>query len=235
MTLHQIFFEWSQWFWPLLANHLWQTTLLALIAWVVVSSLRRATARARYVIWMIAFLKILAPSALLIVALESSGFDLVERSTYTSVEIFFQIAQPISLAGSDPETIAIGESIVTAPRSALEGHNEFYCLLAISWFSGATVWCLRWLGLRRRFVRALKAGSEIAEGPAAVALQRATRWLSLTRAIGLVESPLVREPGVWRTWRPVVVLPKGLVGKLSSEELEAVMMHELINVHGWTI
>jgi TonB family protein len=233
MTLQQIFVEWSQWFWPLLANHLWQTTLLALIAWVVVLSLRRATARARYAIWMIVFLKFLAPSALLIAALESCGIDLVERSTYTSVDIFFQIAQPISLAGSDSEAIVIGESSVTPPGAALAGHpghSEFYYLLTIIWFSGAAVWCLRWLMLRRRFARALKAGSEIADGPAAVALHRAKAWLSLRRETSLVESPLVCEPGVWRTWRPVVVLPKGLTGKLSSEELEAVMMHELIHV-----
>jgi TonB family protein len=230
MTLHQTFFEWSQWFWPLLANHLWQTTLLALIAWAIVISLRRATARARYVIWMIAFLKCLAPSALLIVALESSGFDLVERPAYTSVEIFFQIAQPISLAGSDSDAITIGESSVMAPPAALAEHSELYCLLTFIWFSGAAVWFVRWSVQRRRFARALQAGSEIAAGPAAVALQRARAWLSLKREIGLVESPLVREPGVWRTWRPVVVLPRGLAGKLSSEELEAVMMHELIHV-----
>jgi beta-lactamase regulating signal transducer with metallopeptidase domain len=230
MTLHQIFFEWSRWFWPLLANHLWQTTLLALIAWLVVMSLRRATARARYLIWMIAFLKFLAPSALLIVGIESSGLDLAERSAYTSVEIFFQIAQPISLAVSDAEAIVIDETSGIAPRAALAGHSYFYCLLTIIWFSGAAVWCLRWLMLRRRFARALRAGSEITGGSAAEALRRAKTWLSLTREIGLVESPLICEPGVWRTWRPVVVLPKGLAGELSPEELEAVMMHELIHV-----
>jgi TonB family protein len=231
MTLHQIFFAWSQWLWLLLANHLWQTTLIALVAWAVIMSLKRATARARYLIWMIAFLKFLAPSALLIVALESSGFDLMERSTYTSVEIFFQIAQPISLAGS--EAITIGESSVMASPEALAehtGHGEFYCLLTFIWFCGTAIWCLRWLMHRRRFARALKAGSEMTGGPAAVALQRAKMWLSLTREIALVESPLVCEPGVWRTWRPVVVLPKGLADKLSAEELEALMMHELIHV-----
>src|SRR5262245_56254893 len=123
MALHQAFSQWSQWFWPLLANHLWQTMLIALIAWVVVLSLRRATARARYAIWMIAFVKFLAPSALLIVALESCGIDLVERTAYTGVEIFFQIAQPISLAGSDSDTIAIGESSAMAPGAAFAGQT----------------------------------------------------------------------------------------------------------------
>jgi TonB family protein len=230
MTLHQTFFEWLQWLWLLLANHLWQTTLIASIAWVVMFSSRSATARARYLIWMIAFVKFLAPSALLIMAIESCGFDLSRPSTYTSVEIFFQIAQPISLAGSDSEAIRIGESSGIASPVGLAGHSELYCLLTIIWALGSAVWFTRWLMHRRRFARALKAGREIAGGPAAVALNRAKTWLSLRREIALVESPLVREPGVWRTFRPVVVLPEGLAAKLSAEELEAVMMHELIHV-----
>ena len=89
---------------------------------------------------------------------------------------------------------------------------------------------MRWLTIRRRFARALQAGREIAGVPAAVALRRARTWLSLKREIGLVESPQICGPGVWGAWRPVVVFPKGLTDKLSAEELDAVMMHELIHV-----
>jgi TonB family protein len=230
MALHQTFFEWSQWFWPLLANHLWQTTLIAFIAWVFVSLLRRATSRARYLIWMIAFVKFLVPSALLIIAIESCGFDLSKPSTYTGVEIFSQIAQPVALAELDSEAVRIGAPSAIPSPAGHAGHSELYCLLTIVWFLGSAVLFARWLTLRRRFARALKAGSEIAEGPAAVALRRAMTWLSLKREIGLIESPQIRGPGVWGDWRPVVVFPKGLTDKLSAEELEAVMMHELIHV-----
>jgi TonB family protein len=230
MTLHQTFFEWSQWFWPLLANHLWQTTLIAFVAWVLVSLLRRATSRARYLIWMIAFVKFLFPSALLIIAIESCGFDLSKPQTYTGVEIFSQIAQPVALAGTDSEAARIGASSLIASPAGQSGHGELYCLLTIVWFLGSAVLFARWLTLRRRFARALKAGSEIAMGPAAVALRRAKAWLSLKREIRLIESSQICGPGVWGAWRPVVVFPKGLTDKLSAEELEAVMLHELIHV-----
>jgi TonB family protein len=230
MTFHQTYFEWTQWFWPLLANHLWQTTLIAFIAWVFVSLLRRATSRARYLIWMIAFVKFLFPSALLIIAIESCGFDISKPSTYTGAEMFFQIAQPVALAGFGSEAVIAGASSVITSPDGRAGHSELYCLLTVVWLLGSVVWFARWLTLRRRLARALKAGSEIAVGPAAVALRRAMTWLSIKREIGLIESPQIRGPGVWGAWRPVVVIPKGLTDKLSAEELEAVMMHELIHV-----
>jgi len=230
MAFHQTYFEWSQWFWPLLANHLWQTTLIAFIAWVFVSLLRRATSRARYLIWMIAFVKFLFPSALLIIAIESCGLDISKPSTYTGAEMFFQIAQPVALARFGSEAVIAGASSVITSPDGRAGHSELYCLLTAVWLLGSVVWFARWLTLRRRFARALKAGVEIAVGPASVALRRAMTWLALKHEIGLIESPQIRGPGVWGAWRPVVVFPKGLTDKLSAEELEAVMMHELIHV-----
>ncbi|MBO0720712.1 MAG: M56 family metallopeptidase, partial [Blastocatellia bacterium] len=229
MTLHQTFFEWSRWLWPLIANHIWQTTLIATIAWIAVLLFKRAPARPRYLVWLIAFLKFLLPSALLLLAVKSCGIELAKPSTSTSVEIFFQIAQPVS--GFDQDSVRLGDT-AAAPEGLVRrtGHSEIYCLLTIFWLLGAGVCLGRWWLLRRRFARALKGGREVVGGPEALALQRAREWLSLKRRVSLVESPEVCQPGVWRTWRPVIVLPEGLAGKLSTEELEAVMMHELIHV-----
>ena len=33
MTSHHLLAEWSQWFWPVFADHLWQATLFALAVW----------------------------------------------------------------------------------------------------------------------------------------------------------------------------------------------------------
>src|SRR5262245_63968645 len=150
-AFHQTFFEWSQWFWPLLAKHLWQTTLIAIVAWVLVLLLRRATSRARYLIWMIAFGKFLVPSALLVIAIESCGFDISKPSTYSGAEIFFQIAQPVLLARIDSNTVRIGASSVTASPTEPADHSELNCLLTIVWILGIAFWFARWLTLLWRF------------------------------------------------------------------------------------
>src|SRR5262252_475286 len=76
-SLHQWLADWSGWVWPLLANHLWQTTIISGIALLAVSLLlRRAPGRARYVIWLLASAKFVLPSAILVVVIKILGIDL---------------------------------------------------------------------------------------------------------------------------------------------------------------
>jgi hypothetical protein len=48
-----------------IVNHLWQSTLMMLVAWLLTLVLKRNQARTRYWIWMAASLKFLAPFSLL--------------------------------------------------------------------------------------------------------------------------------------------------------------------------
>src|ERR1700692_2532641 len=48
-----------------LITHLWQSTAVVLVAWLLTLSLRPNPARVRYAIWMIASIKFLVPFALL--------------------------------------------------------------------------------------------------------------------------------------------------------------------------
>ncbi|MGC1872104.1 MAG: hypothetical protein WA700_14205, partial [Acidobacteriaceae bacterium] len=49
-----------------LIGHLWQSTVVTVIAWLLVLALHRNQARTRYWLWMIASVKFLLPFALLI-------------------------------------------------------------------------------------------------------------------------------------------------------------------------
>jgi TonB family protein len=227
MAFHQTFAEWSRWIWPLLANHLWQSTLFVLVAWGVVLLLGRVTARVRYFIWMIALVKFLLPSALLISVVERVGFDL-SRAPATGV--ISKIAQPVPPIVIDQEAIPLAETVIVASRSGPPGHDEPYCALTLLWGLGATALLGRWLVRRRQFKRALRTGAEVREGREAEALKRAKSWLLPSREIKLILALELRELGVWGIWRPVVVLPDGLAERLSDQELEAVMMHELAHI-----
>jgi hypothetical protein len=58
-------------------------------------------------------------------------------------------------------------------------------------------------------------------------------WLRITRRIELLITPDVKEPGVWRVFVPIVLLPSAIASELSDEELEVLMMHELGHVLRW--
>lgn len=236
MTSHQLLAEWSQWFWQVFANHLWQATLFAFVVWIAVKLFNQAPARFRYFLWLAALAKFLVPSALLVWMIGQAGVDLslpVEAAqaaasgiatAYTEVRIIFQIAQPLSPVEqgviTDAATIA-----ATANR-----HTEFYCALTTVWLLGAIAFTARWMIRRRRFARSLRGDRMITSGREFDALKRAQSWLFVNREIGLVASSQICEPGVWRIRRPVIVLPEGVAGRLSDEEIEAVMTHELVHV-----
>ena len=62
---------WNEAWTAALANHLWQSTAVTGIAWLLSLSLRNNHARTRYWVWMIASVKYLIPFSLLIAAGES--------------------------------------------------------------------------------------------------------------------------------------------------------------------
>jgi TonB family protein len=227
MTLHTIFAEWSRWIWPHLANHLWQTVLIAVVAWGAVLVFGRVTARVRYFIWMIALVKFLLPSALLIWAIEWVGFDL---SRAPAARVISDIAQPIPPIVIDQATVSSAEPTDIVARSNPQAHDELYCALTLLWGLGATALLGSWLVRRRLFKRLLRAGAEVREGREGETFNRAKFRLSPNRRIRLMVVPGLREPGVWRVWRPIIVLPEGLAERLSDEEFEALMMHELVHV-----
>jgi beta-lactamase regulating signal transducer with metallopeptidase domain len=231
MTFHQTLAEWSQWGWPLVANHLWQTTVFVLMAWGIVRLLKRSTARVRYCIWSIALMKFLLPSALLILALERIGVDiaLTAPATRASAEIVSRIAQPI-LPIVNPGATPVAETIVGASPANRETHREPYCLLSLFWGLGVAATLTRWMVRRWRFRLALRAGVEITTGREAVAFNQARSWLFPHREIKLMAVPELRDLGVWRVWRPIVLVPDGMAERLSEGELEAVMMHELVHI-----
>ena len=55
--------EWTPSLTAALINHLWQSTAVLLVAWLLTLSLRPNPARVRYAIWMIASIKFLVPSS----------------------------------------------------------------------------------------------------------------------------------------------------------------------------
>ncbi len=74
MTVHQWLAEWSRWLWPLLANHLWQATLISLVAFGAAGLLKKGPSRARYAVWLIASVKFVLPSAFLVSLAQFLGF-----------------------------------------------------------------------------------------------------------------------------------------------------------------
>ena len=193
-----------------LTNHLWQSTLFAVLAGLLSIVLKRNSARVRYGLWLAASLKFLVPFALLM----SIGRQL--ESVPAAQKFAIQIPVPAA-----SYTIQFTQPFLpasTAAPSPAISHDK-----AVQWVPGflMSVWFLgfgsilymRWRGWRR--IRAAVRAS--------IPLQ--LRALDNVRA-----SEDVLEPAVVGTVRPILLLPSGITNRLPWDQLQAVLAHELCHV-----
>jgi beta-lactamase regulating signal transducer with metallopeptidase domain len=245
MNPYELIAEWSIRVWPALANHLWQATLFSLLALAAAFALRRAPARARYFAWLVALVKFALPSVLLFFLAARAGLDLSSvsprdarpesvainvsplLSPVTAPEPFVRSEEP---SARESEASAAAPSRATAEKAGgLSLTAAAFCL----WLAGCALLALSWLRKGYALSVSIRKGREVNEGREADALRRVKADFGVGRAVRLVVTAAVSEPGVWGVLRPVVVLPEGVAERLDDAELETVFMHELAHVKRW--
>lgn len=226
-------YEWlakaSAWWWPRFADHLWQTTLFALIILAAVFALRRGPARWRHAFCLLASAKFIIPAALFVLLAQQTGVDpssfLSAFGRGDSNAFVYGITEPVAALASVYEVTVVAATTAGAGR-----YDEIYLALTAIWLTGSLTILLLWGIRRRRFLRSLHLGGTVRAGREWQALERARASLQMKREVRLVILPLQIEPAVWRVWRPTVVLPESVAGHLDDDELEAIMLHELVHI-----
>ncbi|HXG67407.1 MAG TPA: hypothetical protein VNO70_20045, partial [Blastocatellia bacterium] len=136
MNVHESLAAWSSWGWPLLANHLWQATIVAALAALAATLLSRAPARSRYLVWVIASAKFAVPAALIAFLASQTGiFAPSQAEPSAGVAAITQILEPAFEFG-EPATGETGS------------HNELYCALTLIWMTGSLIFFSLWLKRR---------------------------------------------------------------------------------------
>jgi beta-lactamase regulating signal transducer with metallopeptidase domain len=239
MSQSTVLLEWSNWIWRAAFNHLWQATLFFVIAGAVSLVLRRGSARGRYVLWLAVSLKFALPSAAIALALSAAGVNvqsLVSESQHSTNTLNYirPVVSPIVIPTSYLPVDQLEYPTQPAGKPSKPSDERLIPLaVCIVWLCGAVTFLSIWLKRRRQISRAIKNGPVIRLGREWEALQRVKAWLKIDRSITLIVTSQAKEPGVWRVFVPVVLLPTAIVSELTDEELEALMMHELGHVLRW--
>jgi beta-lactamase regulating signal transducer with metallopeptidase domain len=243
MSPYEVIADWSTLGWPLLANHLWQATLFSLLALAAAMSLRRAPARARYFVWLLALIKFALPSVFLFYLTAQVGVDLSSlplgnvnfNSGSTAVSpLLSPVTSPaVVQSAAEPHAreahTSGAASLETTPARGGSLSSVITCL----WLAGCAVLALVWLRKSYGLSVALNKGREVNSGREAEALQRVRSLFKMSREVRLMVTPAVSEPGVWGVWRPVIMLPDGVTDRLNDAELETIFMHELSHIERW--
>jgi beta-lactamase regulating signal transducer with metallopeptidase domain len=192
---------------PGLLNHLWQSTLFVLGATLLTLLLRHNAARTRFAVWCAASFKFLIPFS----ALVALGEHIVWRPA-ASISIPAVVAnalQPLSVP-----TVPPGELLVVVPHASFGLAANGLSLWISLWACGAIVvviwWSLQWIKIQRAARRAAP--------------------LAIDAPIPARVSQTLLEPGVVGIFRPVLLLPAGIMERLSAVQLRAVVGHEMCHV-----
>ena len=187
---------------PLL-DHLWQSTMVAALAALLTLALRNNGARIRFWLWFAASLKFLLPFA----ALAALGEALARFAPVTLT------APPRLLA-----TLPAAERF-SAPAAILTPQVES-AGLTLAVLAGS-VWAIGIAAvLSVRLVRSLKLR----------AVLRGAQDVEMAGPVRIKTSDSLLEPGLVGIFRPVVLLPQGLLSRLSHSEIQSILAHELTHL-----
>ena len=179
------------------ANHLWQSTFFAAAAGLLSLALRKQRAQVRYALWLAASLKFLLPFALLV----SIGSQFHWR---TEVSIP-QLSLPIAMEQIS-QPFAHSAQLPAVPAASL-----MPTVVLGVWIFGFAAVVFAWLKRWRHIRAAVRAASP----------------MQLGIPISVMSSPMPLEPGVFGILKPVLLLPEGILERLSPAQLQAILAHEL--------
>ncbi len=195
-----------------LLTHVWQSTLFAGVAWLLVATLlRNNRPQVRYAVWLAASLKFLVPFAVFSeLGSRIGALRHVAKPAQTGLAV---VLDQVTERVSTPPLVLTGvPASVSGPANLLP-----YALLVL-WICGIVYVAAVWWR-RARLVHAAVRNSKPL---------REYQGVQVLSSQALRERGL--EPGVFGLLRPVLLAPEGIEEHLTPEEFESVLAHECSHV-----
>lgn len=208
-----------------LGNHLWQSTVFVVVAWLLTLLWHQHQARARYWLWLAASLKFLLPFSLLV----SLGSRLAppRAAAVTQVRLYW-VVEEVTRPFTQPRPLLLAHSV--SPQVASGRSDLVLMALSAIWLSGMAgsllLWCVRW----RRISAALRDAAPLRAGREVEALRRLEKKVGAKRPLAVLQCRSSLEPGILGIFRPMLLWPAGISARLEDAHLEAILAHELWHV-----
>ena len=187
-----------------ITNHIWQSTLFAAGVGLLTIAFRKNSAGLRYWLWLSASAKFLMPLAFLM----SFGSHLSWAPTAR------RMSPPVISHTVMQVTQPFPDAVVPLPPSVRDAHDWIAVALLGAWACGfVALSLLRFRGWLR--IRAAVRSSAQLQIPAPIEVRTSAGLL---------------EPGVVGLFRPILLLPAGIVDRLSPHQLDAILAHEFCHV-----
>jgi len=209
-----------------LVNHLWQSTLVAGLAWLLTLTLRRDRARVRYGVWLAASLKFLVPFSLFTGVGERFGWRPAVLASFTPHEVFVDAAG----TGFSERAIRIAARQSAGAAATRTIWHVVPDVVFAVWAIGAAVLLATWIIRWRRVAAIARRSTPLTAGRVVDAVRKYERQVDRIRPVVVVSSTSALEPGVFGIRTPTLVWPSQLDAHLSAEQVEAIVAHEMMHV-----
>jgi bla regulator protein blaR1 len=203
--------------WTLL-HSLWQGLILAVLALVALRLIPSRYSSVRYLVTTATLaLMLVAGVGTFILLLSRSGVD-----TTMSLQAFERSA-----------TVLIADHTPASPGSWVDRFYSFIQAhlqpITLMWALGVLFFSLRIAG-GFWYLSRIRQQAVPVDGAWAQRLQQLGARMGLDRFVMLAESAQVQAPMVIGYFKPLILIPVGMIGGLTTEQLETILLHELSHI-----
>lgn len=240
--------------WTLL-HSVWQFAVIAFILWAMSLLLKRRSANLRYALSCATLAAMVAASGLTFQLLPDAPHP-TRPSQPTPSLAAIETPAPVltSVAEREPNRQPSSTILATVPeptpppvsspaddppvplrvslQELVEPWTPWVCML---WIGGVIVLSLRnlggWIGVQRL----RRVGTTPVKAELLLAARSLAARMKIRSPVRILQSAVIKVPIVIGWIKPLILLPVNILGELSSEQLDAILAHELRTSAGTTI
>ena len=207
----------AQIWWQWMGSMFWQVSLFIILITALDMIIRKwAWPQVRYALWALVFIKLIITPAW-------------QMPTSIVAWVQPQVEEQVTFKVEMSEMVEKDSVDFIAPVIAEQMNWESIALLA--WISGVVVFTLMLIRKMCKFrkMHRVDEKASIPEWFNELIIKTATS-LKLSKTPSVIFSEDAKSPAVYGVFRPVLLLPDGYINKLSGEQAEHVLMHELCHL-----
>jgi len=214
-------------------HSLWQAVLIAIVSGILLIVLRKKSSVVKYWLANFSLLSVLL-AAIITFIIYSNHYQNTVDLSFTPVDYnASEVSKVVHDLNCEPTDFASIQSngIQKLSWSGFKDYiNRNIYLIVTFWLLGVSVFLIKLLG-GISYIYYLKAKMNFPPDEYwTEMLEKIKSKAGIRKSIELVESALVRTPIVVGYLKPMILFPIGAINRLESDEVEAILAHELAHV-----
>jgi len=209
--------------WTLL-HSLWQGLICIVVTLAILRSMPSKWSGARYAVATGALVIFFVGSIVTFISLNKT-YDQPAPELFTLINYSEPVQYTYPIALTQPQD----NNVVTLWNEISSKLRNYLPLIVLFWAAGIVLFTIRLLGGWLTVIR-LRASAIPVEDMWNDRLHHLARKIDINKVVQLAESAVAQAPVVIGYFKPMILIPMGMLGGLSTQQLESIIIHELVHI-----